>query len=431
MRKLLRAKSVLLGAGIAFAGLCGVPQAQEVTLEQVLANPGDYQLTYTYARQQIRSGELEQAAGALERLLLLEPNWDSARFLYAIVLYRLDDMEGAKRELGILQGRPLTTSDADQVERYLGMVEKKSSAFRVSGSVSIGVGVDSNPALATSSETGFFGEALDPDERVDGSFIAASTLRIERDLDTGRGDFLFMQLTGRLTEQFEVNSADYMRGEVKAGGTFFFGDFSLTPEAFYAAVGLDHDLTFHEAGGRLRAEYLVTPGFALVARAGGSGLYYDEDSADEDRDGWRAHGGAGIRARFSDHNTFEAGATYHRREAESDPYSYDAVEISLSDRHLLGLGQYLLGEFTYWHLNYDEELEIDMPEREDDRFKVRLAYGLPVSTLVKAFGADGPSALDTFNLQVSGSYYHQDSNIPNFDSENWSGELLLTKRFGF
>lgn len=435
MSRRQRILSGIAGAAIGFACLSAVPAAAEdVTIEQVIANPGDRQLSYTYARQQIRSGRLEQAAGALERLLLLEPNWDAARLLYAIVLYRLDDLQGAKRELDLLQTRPLSPQNADQVDRYLRLTEKKSQSVRVTGSVSIGIGIDSNPALASTSETDIFGDPMLEDEETDGSAIAAATLRIEKDLDTGRGDYLFLQAAGRITEQFEVDSADYARGRVGAGAALFFGDLTVTPELYYMAVGLDHEFLRHEAGGKLNLDYLVTPGFALLGRGGGAWLDFDETAGDptgEERDGWRAWAGGGIRARFGDHNTFQTTATYHRRDADNDAYSYDALELHLSDRHLLGMGQYVLGEFTYWRVDYDEPIDFGYPEREDDRFKARLAYGVPLSTLFRAFGGDGDSSgLGTFNLQVSGSYYRQESNIPDFDSDNWAGELLLTKRFG-
>lgn len=440
---------LLLGTAAGLAPGAGSAVA-EVTYEQMAANPADLQLSYTYAREQIRSGRLEQAAGALERLLLLEPNWDSARLLYAIVLYRLDDMEGAKRELSLLQGRPLAPNLERQAERYFRMAEKKSQAVRVSGSLSVGVGVDSNPSLASSAEATTypidFGEiTIGGDEKeTDGVFITDARLRVEADLGTGSGNYLYFQAMARINEQFHQSDVDYVRGEVNAGAQLYFDDLSINPEAYYSGIGLGDDLLRTEAGGRLRAEYLVTPGFALIAGGGGAWLDYNEDEDDlatDSRDGWRGWGGGGFRARLGESNTFQAEARYHRRHADEDAFSYRGYEIALSDRHLLGMGQYLLAEVTYWHLTFDDELvvyddpiasdfDIIFPEREDDRVKARIAYGLPLSTLYSAFGGESSSAIGSLNLQISAGYYWQDSNIPSYDTENWSGELLLTKRFG-
>ena len=63
------------------------------------------------ARRQIDASDLPGALGTLERVLLAHPEAVPPRLLYASLLCRLDDRQGAELELGLLAGKP--TADAD------------------------------------------------------------------------------------------------------------------------------------------------------------------------------------------------------------------------------------------------------------------------------------------------------------------------------
>lgn len=76
-----------------------------ITFEEIYNNPSDENLNLLYARQRAEAGDLLRAAGTLERLLYTEPDWDSARLNYALILHQLDDKQAATRELDILEDR--------------------------------------------------------------------------------------------------------------------------------------------------------------------------------------------------------------------------------------------------------------------------------------------------------------------------------------
>ena len=118
-----RVVAVVAAAGIASMTMSPSAQAQ-VTYQQILANPDDLKLNLEYARQAVASGRLQEAASALERLLLHRPNWDAVRLFYALVLYRLGNLDGSKRELEKLEGRGLSAKqEADRV-KYLALINK-------------------------------------------------------------------------------------------------------------------------------------------------------------------------------------------------------------------------------------------------------------------------------------------------------------------
>ncbi|HYE27372.1 MAG TPA: hypothetical protein VEA61_03960 [Allosphingosinicella sp.] len=63
------------------------------------------------ARRQIAANDLTGALGTLERVLFAYPEVVPPRLLYASLLCRLDDRQGAELELGLLAGKAIADSD--------------------------------------------------------------------------------------------------------------------------------------------------------------------------------------------------------------------------------------------------------------------------------------------------------------------------------
>lgn len=121
-QSLLGVKSLAIGIVLSFgAASTAIAQntipltAHTVTFEQVLANPDNQDLNLHYASQKAKQGDYLSAASALERMLYSQPNWDSARVFYAVVLEKLDDKMGVVRELELLQGRSLSAHQRSQI----------------------------------------------------------------------------------------------------------------------------------------------------------------------------------------------------------------------------------------------------------------------------------------------------------------------------
>lgn len=80
----------------------------------------------TLARAQIGDRDLLGAAGTLERVLLAHPEAVPPRLLYASLLCRLDDREGAEVELHTLDGYALADADWAEVANACGTIERPS-----------------------------------------------------------------------------------------------------------------------------------------------------------------------------------------------------------------------------------------------------------------------------------------------------------------
>jgi hypothetical protein len=76
------------------------------------------------ARREISEGDFPAAVGTLERLLFAHPEAVPPRLLYASLLCRLDDRQGAELELGLLAGKPIADADWAEVGAACGAVER-------------------------------------------------------------------------------------------------------------------------------------------------------------------------------------------------------------------------------------------------------------------------------------------------------------------
>lgn len=82
------------------------------------------------ARRQAGASDLLGALGTLERVLFAFPEAVPPRLLYASLLCRLDDRQGAELELGLLAGKEIADSDWNGVSAACGAVPRPAAPKR-------------------------------------------------------------------------------------------------------------------------------------------------------------------------------------------------------------------------------------------------------------------------------------------------------------
>jgi len=430
----LRRPVKFLACAVLTTFLVAPAAAENVSYDDILANPDDVKLSYLYAQQQVIKGDLEQASAALERVLLLQPNWDTARLFYAAVLFRMDDMLGSKRELELLLERPLNPAQEREVKKYLALTTARAKRTRLTARITGGFKVDSNPDLTTSSSNDLNGNVLDTNSRVDGAFLAGSRIRLEHTIPNGTGSFGFVELHSNLNEQFSVSEADSINTRMRAGASLFHDDLQVTPYAVGAVLALQGDLYRTEYGGGVASRYVITPQLSVFGGVEGIFQNYSvvsEDSVGSARNGWLSEASGGVTYRSSEKNRITTRIKGYLKDARNDSYSYEAIELMVRDVLLLGRGQYLSGTASYRWTNYDQPdpTYSATVTRKDRIFKARIAYGLPLGTFFERFNVTTSDAVADVNFQVGVNYLNWESNIPNFNANSVSADILFTKNF--
>jgi hypothetical protein len=110
-------------------GLCAAAMLSPAALAQddtdaMIAATQQVDTGLALARRQIAATDLPGALGTLERVLFAHPEVVPPRLLYASLLCRLDDREGAELELGLLAGKPIADADWAGVAAACGSVPR-------------------------------------------------------------------------------------------------------------------------------------------------------------------------------------------------------------------------------------------------------------------------------------------------------------------
>ncbi len=418
---------------VGIAGWLGLPAfAQSISYDDVLARPDDIGLNFDYAKQEARTGRLQQAAAALERILLTNPNYDSARLFYGVVLYRLRDLEGAIRELTLLENRGLTPSQERDRVRYLKLAQSRAEPWRFSARYTLGGRIDSNPGR-------FSDAALNTglaEEDTDGAIVGLSQFRVERDLENGRGDFLFFQSNGHINEFFDTDTADLIQTRAKLGASFHGVISRITPYAYYSNSWLQHERYRSRLGGGLDVSLALSSQVELYVK----GFAVDEDyrltdfsSVGSRRDGWYRSVRVGSKWKVSDRQSFEFYGFGATKDARDPGFDYESHGIRLKSLSLLGQGAYLSLSAAYSWTDYDrpDNFFSSTITREDERLYLRAAAGAPLDTIFQSLDVELPESIGDIVAQIGVSYTDQDSTIPLIDYDNISVDLLFTKRLTF
>ncbi|WP_426027692.1 hypothetical protein [Brevundimonas sp. TWP2-3-4b2] len=418
--------AVALGAGVTAAG------AQD--FEAVLAAPDDEAVNLAYAREQARSGNLALAASTLERILILQPNRHSVRLFYAVVLFRLGDLQSARDELRRLEAVQLTAFQRAEAESYSRRIDQSSATRSLSGSLNAGVVFENDAAGAYFTAFELIG-APPPEE----GMSSEVTLVLDGHADIGAGQTWQIYGTGLLYDHAALSGAaiDFQRAGLEVGLARTTRLSSSRLGAVLRHVRLMGEPQLTEAGVRGDTRWRVTNATTLSLRAEAVSQDYDEPGIDAlsgilggDRDGIRYSAGAGISHRFTSRTTFGANLDYEVKSAGYGPFGYAGPRLGLRLDQRFDKGVYLFASGSARWIEYDEADAIFLggATRDDIRTQARVALGAPLSAFT-ARGATG-DVRENVTLEGALNYSRRGSSPPLADFDGWGAELRLIWRFG-
>jgi len=430
-----------LSAGLLVSAVSGLSLAVPETavaqdFEAVLAMPDDPGLNLDYARRAVDAGDLNGAAGALERVLIADPDRHGARLFYAVVLFRLDDLQGARDQLDQLDPVSLTPLQRAEANRYRRLIERARSKSRFGGSLTAAVTYEEDVAGALGTQ--FDSVFTPPVSEEGGAAVLTARFTAARELDTA-GYSIFGAIGGYDRSTFDDIDADVRRGDIEAGLAYVGRLKSWNISAIGRALDLFGDPYLREFGVRAQARWRTSSATTVSMSAEAMSQAFDEPAVDAvaliiggDRDGWRYDVNVGVSHRLDARSTIGVSAGWQDKQADYEPFGFAGPTLQARYDRGARRGQYLAISGGVQWLEYDAPdpvfVGFGAPAREDVRSWARLAVGAPISAF-SAAGSIGDWRQDV-GIEGALTYGARESEAPLADYDSWGAELRLTWRFG-
>jgi hypothetical protein len=433
----LRESERAAGAEHSAAELQPLEPGRTVTYDDVLKNPDDVELNYLFAQSQVAAGDVRGAASTLERILLIAPDLARVRLLYAVVLYRLDNLDEAEREFRAVQKLPMSEQLRSEVDFYLEQIALRRKTTRYTGTLGGGMQFDSNRNAGPEHDRVLF---LDTPLRLvtgkkdsDWSGVMLAGLRATHDLGFDEGHQLLggVQVYGQ--KQIDQTDLDLMAISGDVGGLYRSQIADVQPSIYGSYLNLGGESYVSTAGGGFRADRRVSGTLDLFTRFRFDYEFFDQlhDSpTTNERTGARVAGGVGASWTPRPAVRFDTLVGGLHKEAREDFYTYTGPVAAVTGTFLLGGGQFVLSTFSFEYDGYEgPEPLVSRRTRHDEVYLGALTYGAPLGFLLPFLSP--PRAIRDTLLTVNATYLNEQSSIENYQYDDWRFTVLLTKNFDF
>ncbi len=407
-----------------------------ISFKNVLADPDNIDLNFLYAKQQVAAGELRGAAATLERILLINPALSEIRLFYAIVLFRLDNIDEAERAFLEVAALDIPANIRAEVEDYLSRIEQRRKRTRFALSISQGFHLDTNRDAAPKTKTRLFADTplAVRGAQQDTSWLTIASVFVTHDLGFQDrheliGSFTFYNDRNTVLDNLDVQSYGVM-----AGGVVRVPWFDFTPTLHYTQTRINLETYLRTYSGKLRFDREFTTRISGYLEGEFGYQKYapiSELQAAWQRDGkfWNIElGGAYILT-----PTQRISVSWNRefKRAQNKYNGYIRHRLSAAHTWLLGGGQFLLTTGTVGKDFYDRnDPFVSGTRRLDDTYRLRLTYGAPLdffSDLVADYALH--RHLGDILLTLTGEQYWAVSDLPNYSYRNSKLQVMLTKKW--
>ncbi|MDD5656536.1 MAG: tetratricopeptide repeat protein [Elusimicrobia bacterium] len=403
---------------------------EEASWEDVLAHPDDIQLNYRYARAQVRRGDVKGAAATLERILMVAPGQNEIRLFYAVVLYRLDDLVEARRELETLKGLPLPDALRREAEKYLKAVESRLKRTHLSGGLSLGFEYDTNRNASPASGRRLFGDTPltltgTSKRRDDTSILGIADVSVRRDLPFQAVPEVFGSFSYYQAEQTLAKDLNLKAYSLRTGGVWRAGRARITPALLFDHVQLAQSTFLRNRGAEARLDWRFTARTNLFLQLRDVYQDYvptrDIPSADE-RTGMQLDLAAGSEHLLGTRMKFGTVFGYTLKHARKRYDAFDRWVAGINHSLLLGRGAFLLTSFTTNYDLYDRaDVAISRGYRRDTTMRLDAVLGAPLSIIHPRL----KDLLWTFDYE----YYQALSSVENYAYTNNKIAAMLSYRW--
>ncbi|MBI5211276.1 MAG: hypothetical protein HY927_14985 [Elusimicrobia bacterium] len=401
----------------------------EVTYEQVMANPDDIELNYRYALGQVAKGNLRAAASTLERILLVKKDLPKVKLFYAVILFRLDNLDDAERLLVELKKEEMPDTLRAELDGYIAQIKKKRRKGRVSALFGAGLDYDGNRNAAPASGRRLFFDI--PITLVTGTrdddVAATMMFNVDGEYDLGfqAGHKVFAGVSYYRSEQMDMRTMNLQVYGVNTGAKVKTRWGEFTPSFGFSHLLLAQTTYLRSRDVSGRFDHRFADGINGYVEAGYERDEYNRTwvvTTGDQRTGDKFDLGAGLSLALSPSRKATLGFSHNRTAAIEGYNCYDRETLTLGHTWLLGKGQFLLTSASVNFDRYDlAERAVSVRRRSDDGIRARGTYGLPLGTLWKP--------LKGVVWTASYEYFQNFSNLESYGYTNNKISTMFTYRW--
>ena len=411
---------------------------RDVAYEDILEHPDDIDLNFAFAQTQLARGDLRGAAATLERILLINADLPRVRLLYAITLFRLDNLDEAERELQAVRLLEMPLSLRAELDRYIEQVRLRRKQTRYTLTTSLGFGYAWNRNSAPSNNTQL---VSDIPATVDGhdvrkhdvGFNSVGRLEVSHDL----GYQSRHRLTGAATyfrgDQVHLSELDLQAGALEFGGVYDSSPVSIIPNLFARRIMLANKYYGSSKGANLRVEHQWDAATQLYTFIEDDFQKYQsiaESRSSPERDGPQYTWGNGVSYALNPAMRISVELDAIRKKAARNYDSYDGAQLQLSHTWVFGDGMFLLTSVSGEQDLYDENDPLVSGMRRRDRLgKLRMTLGAPLGVLFD--GEHMPAILKDVTLSLTSEAVRALSNLENYNYKDRRASIGISKRWEF
>jgi len=416
--------------------LDGFGDGPRVTYQQVLADPDNIDLNFRYALTQIRDGNVRGAGATLERILLIQPDLATVRVLFAIVLFRLDNLDEAERELRAVRDLDLTDDLREQIDSYLDQIQtrRKKTKFTIAVNFSGQYDWNRNAASASGERLAFGiptvttgGSTRQDDLAMNG----LAQFAFNHDVGAQKRHMMLGGVVYYQGEQTQQDDLDLQAVSSDFGFELDYAPDTITPRLIYENILLSREKYFDAFGASVDWNRDLSNTWAIFGSARVKYQTYQNITSSTTA---TQRSGRNVQLKFGTSQVLDPTQRIRvslertRNSAARRFYSYNRTELAATHTLLFGSGDFLLSSLALTHDAYDgNDPTISPQTRRDEAGRLRLTYGVPF----EAFSDEVPDLFKGLTLTVSGEAYRQISNITNYTYNNYRLSFGVNRRWEF
>lgn len=412
-----------------------------VGYNEVLASPDDPTLNLRYVKDLIAKGNIQLAAATTERILLQYPEADDVRLLYAILLYRMDVLDEASVQLDILEMHKPTGAIQAEVARYRDLIKQRLNPLKRSVAISLGMHYDNNRSTFPDEGTFLirdFPFTIPGGETDDWGRIAIGSAQISKDTGKQNLQQVFGDVAMLIDDQVEVDALDVNALLLNTGFLYktIYGD--LLPRVHASWIELDSKKYSRDYGISLRGQRPVfqskIKAFAQITT--GWRKYNNSTNTPfaSEQDGNYQRVEVGGDRQIDATTGLRLAVAYNNVDADEDYEGYDSYEVSANLTKVMPRGTFILASISLDKKFYDgNDPFVSVNTRKDLDLSVDLTYGVPVGTIIGLASENqaGPEALRQIILNLTAGYEDSNSNLPNYQYDNYRGQFMFNRSWDF